>query len=296
MDIIKVKKIKSPNNNYEEEKHLLPVIQEGDRIPKIIHQTFPDRKYLPQEVKENIEKIKAGNHGWEYRLYDDQDIITFIQENYGKKILSYYLRINSDYGAARSDLFRYLCIYQYGGVYIDIKSTLDKPLDKVIHPDDRFLLSQWNNKADEQFEGWGMSSALNHVTGGEFQQWHIVAIKGHPFLRAVIKSVLRNIAAYDPFRHGVGFQTLWSITGPIAYTLAIVPILNLHSHRFLDITAEAGFQYSIYPKGQGKSHQQLFKHHYTSIYKPLVKINFFKKVLWESVYFARNLQPLFRKQ
>jgi inositol phosphorylceramide mannosyltransferase catalytic subunit len=293
---IKIGKKKSPNEHCEVKEDMLPVISEGDAIPRLIHQTFSNRNDLPIKLRDNIEQIKAINPEWEHRLYDDKDIVTFIEDNYGESILSYYLRINPAYGAARADLFRYLCVYKCGGVYIDIKSTFNKPLNSVIRPDDRFLLSQWRNKSGEQFEGWGLHAPLTDIAGGEFQQWHIVAAKGHPFLRSVIKKVLRNIDEYDPFRHGVGFNTIWATTGPIVYTLAIVPILNSHPHRFLDITSEAGFQFSIYNKEKGESHYKIFKNHYTTIYEPVIKIGFFKEVIWHTSNFAKALQPLFKKK
>lgn len=293
--IIKINRKEALNLNDEATARMLPRILEGSQIPKLIHQTFCDRNSLPKELKDNIEYIKAINPGWEYRLYDDKDIIKFIKENYGDRILQYYLRINPVYGAGKADFFRYLCIYKLGGVYIDIKSTFKKPLDSVIRPDDRFLLSQWKNGSGESFEGWGKHASLALIDGGEFQQWHIVAVQGHPFLKAVIKKVLNNIETYNPFLHGMGYQALWMTTGPIAYTLAIDPIRGLHPHRYLDIISEGGFQYSIYGRDGEKSHHHIFKSHYTSVYKPVVRINFCKKAGWEIINFFRNLKPLFMK-
>lgn len=69
---------------------LLPVILEGDIIPRLIHQTFSNRNDLPDKLKDNIEQIKATNPEWEHRLYDDKDIVRFIKDNNGERILSYY--------------------------------------------------------------------------------------------------------------------------------------------------------------------------------------------------------------
>lgn len=275
------------NRHGEVNDDLLPEISAGDAIPQIIHQTFPHRDRLTRELKNNIERIKEMNPDWEYRLYDDREVIGFIDENYGQRILSYYLSINPAYGAAKADLFRYLCIYKCGGVYVDIKGTFNKPLSSVIRPDDRFLLSQWENKSDEQHEGWGLHPSLQSIDGGEFQQWHIVAVQGHPFLRAVIKKVLQNIASYNPSLHGVGFHGVLKTTGPLAYTLAIGPMLDKYPHRFVDITTDAGFQYSIYDKEQIESYRKIFKRHYTSIYAPIVKMGFVKELTWNIIYILK---------
>lgn len=294
---MKVAKKTPPDILNEKIDDMLPFVPTGFEIPKLIHQTFPNRNELPGEILDNIERIKAMNPGWEYRLYDDEDIVRFIKDNYDARILSCYLRINPAYGAARADLFRYLCIYKYGGVYIDIKSTLHKPLDSVIRPDDRFLISQWKNKTGEKYKSWGLHYHLQEIAGGEFQQWHIVAAKGHPYLRAVLNKVLQNIETYDPFLHDTGFYTIWATTGPIAYTLAIAPILDLHPHRCLDIFSEAGFEYSIYDIEQGKLHYRIFKRHYTSsYYKPVIGIGFYRNVIWHAVKFIRVLKSLFIKK
>ncbi len=166
-------------------------------IPKNIHQTFYT-KVLPSEIEKNVVNIRTLNPGWEYRLYDDDDIVEFIKNNYEPFVLGYYNRINPEYGAARADLFRYLLMHKYGGVYLDIKSAPTKPLDTVLMPDDRYLLSHWRNGKGERFEGAGLHPELHNIPGGEFQQWHIVAAPGHPFLKAVIKKVLRNIDRVQP--------------------------------------------------------------------------------------------------
>ncbi len=283
------------NRHCEVNDELLPEILPGDAIPKIIHQTFPHRKKLTRELKINIEHIKALNPDWEYRLYDDRDVIKFIDENYGRDVLSYYLSINPAYGAAKADLFRYLCLYTCGGVYIDIKGTFHKSLTSVIRPDDRFLLSQWRNKSDERHEGWGLHPSLQSIDGGEFQQWHIVAAQGHPFLRSVIKNVLQNIVSYKPSWHGVGFHGVLITTGPIAYTLAIAPILDQYPHRFVDITADAGFQYSIYDREQIEAYRKIFQRHYTSLYAPIVKMGFVKEITWDIFYVLQYYGGVIKK-
>jgi len=100
----------------------------SETIPRIIHQTFPSKENLLPEISNNIAKICKMNPDWEYRLYDDFDIEERLFHYYGAKILKIYRRINRGYGAARADFFRYLILYAEGGVYLDIKSTLTRPL------------------------------------------------------------------------------------------------------------------------------------------------------------------------
>ena len=97
-------------------------------------------------MRSNIDKIRAMNPEYEYRFYDDADMVEFIKSNYDPdNPFDYFNRINPKYGAARADLFRYLLIYKCGGVYLDIKSSVTRPLREIIAGSDRYLLSQWRN-------------------------------------------------------------------------------------------------------------------------------------------------------
>ncbi|HZP98714.1 MAG TPA: glycosyltransferase [Reyranella sp.] len=231
-------------------------------IPKIIHQTVRAKEGLHPAYVDNIARLKAGNPGWEHRLYDNADIEAFIAGSYGAAMLKTYKRLNPVYGAMLADFFRYLLVYRQGGVYLDIKSSCRESLDAILRADDSYLLSHWRD------ERWGRYPELGPL--GEFQQWHIVAEPAHPFLAAVIERVEANIANYTPGRDGTGRLALFRLTGPIAYTLAIEPVRALHPHRLVDAEA-MGFQYTVFgadaPPG---AHMYTEKKHYSQMSESLV--------------------------
>jgi mannosyltransferase OCH1-like enzyme len=213
----------------------------GFAIPRTIHQTYSSDE-IPDAFAPGIARLRAINRGWSYRYWPDKEVHDFIYAVYGWEVLRAFLRINPRYGAARADLFRYLCIYHFGGVYLDIKSGGSVDLDSVIAPEDAYLLSQWRNAARGHYPGWGLHPELAHVPGGEYQNWFIIAAAGHPFLERVILTVLANLANYREERDGTGRMAVLRITGPIAYTRAIHPLLAGHEHRFFDAEA-AGLRY-----------------------------------------------------
>lgn len=246
---------------------LLPKIEPGTVIPRLIHQTYPSND-LPELLRENVEQIRLLNPDWDYHLYTDSDVEAFILQEYGEGVLSYYLRIDKVYGAARADLFRYLLVYKRGGVYLDIKSRFLKPIDEVLRGDEQFVISRWSNGKNEKYEGYGLHSEMLNYPGGEIQQWHIIAARGHIFLRAVILSVFKLIDAYTPWRTGVGRMGVLRLTGPIAYTIAITPLLSEKLCRTVNNEQDLCLQYSVLPK---EDHQILFKKHYTTIQSAIVK-------------------------
>jgi hypothetical protein len=247
---------------------LAPAVELANEIPKVIHQTFSSYEALPPAVKANIDRLRRENPGWTYRFYDDEAARNFILDQYGEAFVRYYDSIGSDYGAARADLFRYLALYKVGGVYLDVKSSFTRPIDDVIGAHDAFVLSHWKNDAESGRVGWGQHAELAHIPGGEYQQWHIIAAAGHPFLRAVIVRVLDGIDRYSMSRTGFGQSGVLRLTGPVAYTLAIHPLVESHPCRIVENESVLGLEYSVMA---GKSHQALARRHYVSNTSPIVR-------------------------
>lgn len=254
---------------------LLHDIPMSDHIPKIFHQTHT-LKRLPSELQANVDRLKELNPGWEHRFYDDETRDAFILEHFGPRIFAYYNRIDPAYGAPRADLFRYLVTYKLGGVYLDMKSTITKPLDEILRPDDRYIVSYWNNAPGEFYEGWGFHDELRPYAPkpyrGEIQQWHIISAAGHPFLRATLEQVLHNIHRYNPLLHGTGRFGALRVTGPIAFSRAVYPLLDHHPHRLVEGEKDCGIEYSIYAKSGGQTaHVGMHSKHYSLLETPLAQ-------------------------
>jgi len=215
----------------------LQEVEPGRSIPKVIHQTYRS-KTLPPEMEKNAQRIRALNPDWEYRLYDDQNIEDYLRTHF-PQLLTYFKRIEPNYGATKADFFRYLVMYKEGGVYLDIKSSVTRPFDEVIRLDDRFLLSHWNQKS------MGRHSDVS-LSRGEFQQWHIISAPGNPFLKRVIEAVCAKMDAYNPYRNGVGFHGVLRLAGPVTYTNTIAPLLDSYVYRLVDVEKDLGLIYSIF--------------------------------------------------
>lgn len=243
-------------------------------IPRLIHQVFFPARPLPPELQANVDSLRSLNPTWRHTLWDDVAMERFIRTSYGDAVWASFDRIAPAYGAARADLFRYLLLYRQGGLYLDIKSAATLPLDSVVRADDRYLIGQWPVGPDVKFQGAGWHDETAHV-GGEFQQWFVLAAPGHPFLKAVIENVLQNIEVYNPALHGVAQRGVLRLTGPIAYTLAIAPLLDQHPHRRVDAERDLGFEYSIYPTVDKGAHRHfsLFKVHYSQSRESVVRLD-----------------------
>lgn len=239
-------------------------------IPRIIHQTFDDYQKLPAALKENCQAIKSINSDCEYRFYEDADMARFIKANYDSEVYDHYDRINPCFAAARSDLFRYLCIYACGGVYLDVKAEVRKPIFASIHAGDECILSRWDQSEGSAHAGWGSHPDLGGVHS--FQQWVLIASPRHPFLASVIATVLKRIDDFDPFEY---LRNSWSAvihtTGEVPYTQAILDVINQHPHRIVAMERDFSISYSIYGTSHNVHHHKTLYSSYANQTAPLIR-------------------------
>jgi len=246
---------------------ILPFQPLGEAIPRTLHQIYLGRP-LPPDLSTVVAQVRETNPTWDHRLYDDARMTDYVSTHFGPEVARYLTMIDDHYLAARADLFRYLVVYREGGVYLDVKSLTRRPLDDVLRADDLFLLAQWNN-ADGNFTGFGVHPEVAHVPGGEYQQWWLAGAAGHPFLRAAILRVMRNLDAYRVRGAGVGMHGVLRTTGPLAYTAAIAPIVREHPCRRLADEREVGLAYSTLP---GLTHARADPQHYSRQWRPVVRV------------------------
>ncbi|MBP6624433.1 MAG: hypothetical protein KA198_04635 [Chitinophagaceae bacterium] len=190
-------------------------------IPKTIFQTFKSSS-LPWITKWHIYRMKKMNPNYAYEFYTDERIIEFIRTYFGIDTLNIYLKIQV--GAAKADFFRYLVLFQFGGIYLDIDSQIKQPLDNLIKSDDRAIISLEDN---QRF----------------YVQWAMLYEANHPFLAKTIEIVVENI------RHNKYPIDSHKMTGPSAYTEAIHRCLEENpsiSYRQFGIDYNGHFKFS-YP-------------------------------------------------
>jgi len=227
-------------------------------IPKKIYQLIQDKNDINISFQKNIDYIKNLNPTWIYTLLDDNDMIDYIKKHYPPYILEIYNYINPKYGAAKADFFRYLLMYIEGGAYFDIKSAMEYPLDNIIKYEDEYILTHDKCRCQRHL--------LNNYEG-EFQQWHIICKPEHPFLKIVIENVIKNILNYNINIDGTAKLGVLKVTGPIAYTKSILPILSENKHTIYEQPEHIGLIYN----NISKTHVSLFtSKHYSKINEPII--------------------------
>lgn len=87
-------------------------------IPLKIYQTW-STKNLPHHMKQRVELLKQQHPKFEHFLFDDNDCMNFIADNFPPDVLHAYKSLVP--GAYKADLWRYCVLYIHGGIYMDIK-------------------------------------------------------------------------------------------------------------------------------------------------------------------------------
>lgn len=121
------------------------------KIPKIVFQTSRSRCLTPK-----FEKFTAQwrFEGWSYYFYDDDAIRRLLHEDFPEFPHLKLITENCiDYGTIKADLFRYLVLWKFGGLYVDIDSVpSDKFTIDLIKPeDDSFFVVENINLLSQYF-------------------------------------------------------------------------------------------------------------------------------------------------
>jgi mannosyltransferase OCH1-like enzyme len=122
------------------------------KIPKIIHQTWKNDN-IPNFLKDFQFSWKKYNPEYEYRLWTDQDIDTFIKTKH-----NWFYPIFCRYNAniKRVDAFRYFLLYEFGGLYVDLDFECLKSFDSLIEKEKCFFGSE----PPQHVKKWKVSGLL----------------------------------------------------------------------------------------------------------------------------------------
>ena len=157
-------------NNFEFIPHMIKstIVLEKTKIPRVFIQTFRNN-HVHKDVYQNIQNILNMNKSFTYLLITDSIGIELIKKYFDKKTLDAFKKLKT--GAAKGDFLRYITLYLYGGVYLDMDSTITKDISKYLHND--FV--------------WVYDGSPNFI------QWFFMTSPKHYILKAVIEEMVLRI-------------------------------------------------------------------------------------------------------
>jgi alpha 1,6-mannosyltransferase len=175
-------------------------------IPKYVWQTYKT-KNLPQGVIKVRNGWISENPGWEVKLFDDNDIHTYINRSWNS-MYAFYKAL--PLGVMKADLWRYLILTDKGGVYSDIDCQCLLPINYWFH----------DFKSSDV-----LVIGLEPVLLPYFCQWSFYCTPNHPAMIYVCKYILNN---YE--KNGFNIKNphfVHESTGPSIWTDALKSYLNM---------------------------------------------------------------------
>lgn len=157
-------------------------------IPKVIFQMGGDLKGQESPViRKAMMLLKMQNPSYKHIVVSLEEMSNFIEKNEGPAVRRLFDTIKPI--AYKSDIFRLVALYRFGGVYLDSKMISVRPLDDVLPLKGPLLVA----------ERWKIKG---------FQSAFMASSPGHPFFRMAIDRIMENIKTKNYS------STSISITGP----------------------------------------------------------------------------------
>ena len=190
-------------------------------IPKVIHQTWKS-KSIPGWAKLPMRSWKRRNPGYKFILYDDNEIEEYVEKHY-PDIMFAFQQMKP---VQKADVFRYVVIYNEGGVYADIDTWCSIPVQNWT----AFASKMWPDAASSEkisndvdfivgFEAVQKKPGWEKYYAAEFQlcQWTFAAAPKHLLLDKVLKRIIRYYKANNQLRS----KSIIKSTGPGIWSYAL---------------------------------------------------------------------------
>jgi len=236
------------------------------KIPKICHQTWNTTDLCP-EIKQIIQNNKLNNPDIEFKLHTDKD--SYIKNNFDEMTYTAFKKINPKYGAMLADFFRYCVLYNEGGIYLDIKSSLNTKLfDNIIKDNDICIL----DKQSFSKENWRYELGY-----GTYEQWLLIFCKGHLYLKNMINLMVEALhSGVEPTIFNLPFSSatptkekVLRITGPDAFAVAIHKTIIFNGIMHREISYD-----SIATLNRGNINKKIYDNynliHYSKLTEPII--------------------------
>lgn len=160
---------------------------------KNICQTWVSHETNVEFLFRSSESIKSDYPDYNYHLFDDFEMKKFISTFYSQDVVNRYDSILPT--AFKSDFFRYLYLYKFGGFYFDITLISVQPLINYIDISNYDFICPYDLGYDTE-------------NPNQLYQAFMYARQNHPYLKKCIKTIME----YDISKH-ISYSCL-SVTGP----------------------------------------------------------------------------------
>ena len=174
-------------------------------IPKIIHQIwFQGEENIPEHLKEYHKTWIDNNPKFEVKVWDEKSIQEVLIKFNDKETTDMYN--NYIYIIQKIDLAKYIILYIYGGIYIDMDVKSLQPITDDFLGDNDVILSKF------------MNNFLFPIMPNIINNGVIMNVPRHPILLYTIEEAKKNKDSFSYYINKTIY--IFSSTGPICLTVA----------------------------------------------------------------------------
>lgn len=232
------------------------------RISNTVVQTVKSKK-IPRSLYRDIMEFRMQNQEISFTTFDEKQMQEFMRDNfYGEPI--YHAFNAARLGISKSDIFRYCYLFLRGGIYLDINKYTEFPLRILLRDESYdFVVSQESHDVDNAlldhslFYPYGLKPRL-------FVMWLMAIRPRHPLMQSVINEVEEWYRINKGRSFPITTQAVWSSTGPIAFTRAILKQGCLNESSTL-LFADADYGMTTWPKFQSSRFLYDLHPHYSNL-------------------------------
>lgn len=192
-------------------------------IPKVVYQTYSSYENIPDCVKKVMAENKEKNPEYVFKFFDDNAIEDYIKYNTSSDVYRAFTKINSKCGACKADFFRYVIMYNEGGIYADIKTKFKVNLDQWIHNNTKLKLTLWPWLTHSHLDKYYHPNFKPSSNNREINQAVLIFPPKHPLMKQVIDKMIINIEDQHISKKR---KSVLETTGPHLFTSVIAPQLG----------------------------------------------------------------------
>ena len=201
---------------------------------------------IPNIYLEFIESVKKYGNKFTFLFFNDHDIINFIKNTFPEYLETFN---NFDYKIQQIDFFRYLAVYHFGGIYLDLDVKITHSLKELINEPHicKFPIEQ-ENIEDKLIRKQGFSSLIG--------QYAFYAPAKHPFLKKIIDNIVKPripfsyiIKACEGHSDKESDVLVYYTTGPILVTQSFLDMdykINIELLRTQPFTSNKFGKYGVH--------------------------------------------------
>ena len=196
----------------------------SDNLDNNINRVFSSM--IPFQYKLNLIKLLSQNKDYSYCLWNQTKIYNLIKLFY-PNLLQLYQKL--EYRIQKIDFAKYIILYHYGGIYIDIDVESKNSLDHFfkIYPMTNLYFSKVSYIND--LEDKILKKFYNYKSNNYFvNNGIIIAKRKHPFFKDLLNDLKFNILNNNDYFYN---SKIFNTTGPSLLTNSILK----HLYKYQDI-------------------------------------------------------------